>query len=225
VVCEDAQAEKEVKVLEFRLDELKTRYAAQWLEDIKQAQIIKDEIAHVEQRLARARDRVAELVIRSRADGSFTVPQRENLPGRFVQQGARLGYVLDFANRRARVVVPQAAIDLVRERNRNIEVRLAEQLSHPFPAKLLREVPAATEQLPSSVLGSNGGGSVTVDPGDQRGLKALEKLFQVELAIPPTTRDVKFGGRVYVRFDHGWEPLAYRWARGVRQLFLSQFTR
>jgi putative peptide zinc metalloprotease protein len=28
---------------------------------------------------------------------------------------------------------------------------------------------------------------------------------------------------VYVRFDHGWEPLAVQWARELRQLFLARF--
>jgi putative peptide zinc metalloprotease protein len=32
------------------------------------------------------------------------------------------------------------------------------------------------------------------------------------------------GGRVYVRFDHGWEPLIWRWYRNVRQLFLRRFS-
>jgi hypothetical protein len=29
---------------------------------------------------------------------------------------------------------------------------------------------------------------------------------------------------VYVRFEHGWEPLAGRIYRSVRQLFMKQFT-
>jgi len=113
----------------------------------------------------------------------------------------------------------------VRGRNRNIEVRLAERVGEPMQAELVRQVPAATEQLPSTALGTQGGGSVPVDPGDQRGVKALEKLFQLELALPQAAQNAKFGGRVYVRFDHGWEPVAYRWVRAVRQLFLSEFNR
>ncbi|MEE8292477.1 MAG: hypothetical protein V3R80_13440, partial [Candidatus Tectomicrobia bacterium] len=64
-----------VKVLELRLQELQTYYTIQWLENPGQTEIIKDEIAYVKERLARARERVAELVIRSRADGTFVMPQ------------------------------------------------------------------------------------------------------------------------------------------------------
>jgi putative peptide zinc metalloprotease protein len=223
MLSRDPQLATRAKVLEFRLEELQTRYAAQWLEDPRQAEIIKEEISHVEERLAHARERVTELIIRSRADGTFVVPQAENLPGRFVQQGARLAYVMDFSALTARVVVPQAEIDLVRHRSRKIEVRLADRLAEPLPAVIMREVPAASEQLPSTALGSQGGGSIAVDPGDETGAKAIQKLFQFELTLPSSAAIRTMGTRVYVRFDHGWEPLVHRWHRQLRQLFLSKF--
>jgi putative peptide zinc metalloprotease protein len=34
---------------------------------------------------------------------------------------------------------------------------------------------------------------------------------------------INVGGRVHVRFDHGWAPLGLQWYRQVRQLFLSHF--
>ncbi len=212
-----------VKVLELRLQELQTYYTIQWLENPGQTEIIKDEIAYVKERLARARERVAELVIRSRADGTFVMPQAKNLPGQFVKQGAQLAYVLDLTTLTARVVVPQAQIDLVRQHTRGIEVRLAERLAEPFQAVIKREEPAATEQLPSMALGRQGGGSIAVDPSDTQGVKAIQTLFQFDLELPSSTGIVNVGGRVYVRFDHGWEPLVQRWYRQVRQLFLSKF--
>jgi putative peptide zinc metalloprotease protein len=223
MVSRDPQLATRAKVLESRLEELQTRYAARWLEDPRQAEIIKEEISHVEERLARARERVAELIIRSPADGTFVVPQAEDLPGRFVQQGARLAYVLDFTAMTARVVVSQAEIDLVRHRSRKIEVRLADRVAEPFTAVIMREVPAATEQLPSTALGTQGGGSIAVDPVDEQGVKAIQKLFQFELGLPSSAGIRTLGSRVYVRFDHGWEPLVHRWHRQLRQLFLSKF--
>jgi putative peptide zinc metalloprotease protein len=35
-------------------------------------------------------------------------------------------------------------------------------------------------------------------------------------------QDVHIGSRVYVRFDHGSEPLAQQWYRSLRQVFLKQ---
>jgi putative peptide zinc metalloprotease protein len=223
IVCRDAQLTSRVKVLESQLDELDTRYMAQWLLDIRQAQIIKDEIAHVQERLARARERVAELLIRSRAEGVFEVPDAANLPGRFVRQGTALGYVLDLSALTARIVVPEAEVELVRQRTRRIELRLVDRPRRTFTTIIQREVPAASEKLPSSALGSEGGGTIAVDPLDKEGVKSIEKIFQFDLAVPASAGIHAFGGRVYVRFDHGWEPLGTRWYRQIRQLFLSRF--
>jgi putative peptide zinc metalloprotease protein len=223
MVCRDPQLTTRVRVLESRLEELQTQYMAQWLADHRQAEVIKVEIAHVEESLVRARERVAELIIRSRADGIFEVPEASKLPGRFVRQGTALGYVLDRKALTARVVVPQAEVELVRHRTHRIDVRLVDRPTESFSTVIQREVPAATEQLPATALGSQGGGAIAVDPLDTQGVKTVEKIFQFDLALPASAGINTFGGRVYVRFDHGWEPLVSRWHRTLRQLFLSRF--
>lgn len=223
IVCRDPVLVTRVKVLQFRLQELQTRYTAQWIEDLGKAEVLKEEIAHLEERLARARERVAGLTIRSRTDGTFVVPQAQDLLGQFVRQGAQLAYVLDLTTLTARVVVSQAEIDLVRHRTRGVEVRLAERLAEPVPAAIQREVPAATEKLPSMALGTQGGGHIAMDPFDAQNVKAVQRLFQFDLELPSSLGVVNIGGRVYVRFDHGWEPLVKRWYQQIRQLFLSRF--
>ncbi len=89
---------------------------------------------------------------------------------------------------------------------------------------IVREVPAASDRLPSAELGSVGGGTFQVDPQDQQGTRTLDPVFQFDLSLPPDTEIGNAGGRVYVRFDHGTEPLAQQWYRSLRQLFLRQFT-
>ena len=200
IICHDLQLITQARVLEFRLEELQTRYAAEWLVNPRQAQILRDEIIHVEERFARARERVDELVIRSPADGVFELPEASKLAGRFVRQGAPLGYVLDLNAFTARVVVPQAEVELVRHHTRNIEVRLVDRPNKSFSTVLKREVPAASEQLPATALGSQGGGAIAVDPLDQQGVKTIEKIFQFDLALPPSAGINTFGGRIYVRF-------------------------
>ena len=223
IICRDPQLTTHTRVLEFRVEELETRYMAEWLVNPRQAQLLKDEIAHIKERLARSRERVNELVIRSPADGIFELPEASKLPGRFVRQGTPLGYVLDLTALTARVVVPEAEVDLVRHRTQNIEVRLVDRPSHSFSTVIKREVPAASEQLPTTALGSQGGGAIAVDPLDRQGTKTIEKIFQFDLALPSNAGINTFGGRLYVRFDHGWEPLVTRWHRTLRQLFLTQF--
>jgi putative peptide zinc metalloprotease protein len=100
---------------------------------------------------------------------------------------------------------------------------LAERLASPIDAGVTRLVPAASDELPSPALGSEGGGQVPMDPKDPKGQKAMRKVFQVDLQLPVELGLVNVGGRVYVRFDHGWEPLMAQWYRQGRQLFLSRF--
>jgi putative peptide zinc metalloprotease protein len=184
---------------------------------------MKEEMLLLEENLARMRERVAELTIRSPTDGTFVVPRVQDLPGQFLKQGAQLGYVLDLTTLRARVVVSQDDIDLVRQRTHGVEVRLAERLAEPIPAVIWREVPAAMQQVPSLALSSQGGGAIATDPRDSEGVKTLQRLFQLDLQLPSNTGVINIGGRVYVRFDHGREPLVQRWYRHVRRLFLSKF--
>jgi putative peptide zinc metalloprotease protein len=223
VVCRDPVLETRVTVLEARVQELRVRYTVEWLKDVSQAEILKEEMLLWQENLARARERVAALTIQSPTDGIFIVPQAQDVPGRFVTQGTQIGYVLDHTILTARVVVVQDDIDLVRQRTHGIEVRLAERPAEPVSAMLWRVVPAATQQLPSLALSSEGGGAIATDPRDTEGVKTLQRLFQLDVQLSSYAKMINVGGRVYVRFDHGWEPLVQRWYRHLRRLFLSKF--
>ena len=115
------------------------------------------------------------------------------------------------------------AVDFVRHQLHGVEVKLSEELDRTLTAEIRREVPSATAQLPSTALGVGGGGQIAVDPFDRQGVRSIEPHFQFDLELPTRSGIVNIGGRAQVRFQHGWEPLAYRWFRGVRRLFLARF--
>ena len=221
---EDPLLDAHLKVLEAQRKELKVEYESVQYEDRVEAQKIADELKSVEASLARARERVDDLIVRSTSDGVLIVPQAKDLPGRFVRHGEPIAYVVDFGQITARVVVPQGDVGLVRRDTHGVAVRLANDLATNLPATILREVPAAEDRLPSAALGSVGGGKFQVDPQDEQGTRTLDPIFQFDLSLPPDTVITNAGGRVYVRFDHGTEPLAQQWYRSLRQLFLRQFT-
>jgi putative peptide zinc metalloprotease protein len=50
----------------------------------------------------------------------------------------------------------------------------------------------------------------------------MDKVFQIDLELPARLPLLNVGSHVYVRFDHGWEPLGAQWARALRQLFLAR---
>jgi len=51
----------------------------------------------------------------------------------------------------------------------------------------------------------------------------LNRLFQLELSLPPESYSPYLGARVQVRFDHGWQPVGVQIYLAVRRLLLRQF--
>ncbi len=224
IECYDPFLLANIRVLESQLQGLKILYETQILKDRVQAEITKDEMKHVKAELERSIERKEELTIRSPSDGTFYLPLAQDLPGRYVKRGELLGYVLDPQTITVRVVVPQKDVDFVRLKTKEVKVRFSEKISEKLPAILKRDVPAATDRLPSRTLTREGGGEVPIDPRDRLGIKAFQKVFLFDVEVLENIGFYNVEGRVYVRFDHGSEPLFWRWYRSIRQLFLRRFS-
>ena len=153
----------------------------------------------------------------------LSLAQPQDMPGKYFKKGDLIGYVLERDALLARVVVPQDDIDLVRSRLASIELRLSNWIAQSHHVNLARESAGGINELPSAALSLSGGGTIVTVPNDQDGLKTVERIFIVDLALPETVSTVTFGERVHVRFDHGNEPLAWQGLRRLRQLFLSRF--
>lgn len=220
---EDPVLAAQIALTEARLDELEARLDGQRFEDRVQAEITRQDVARESAALARLRERAGLLVARSGAAGRFVIDRPDDLPGRFVRKGELVGYVAQESRTLVRAVVSQDDIDLVRAGVLRAEVRLPGQLAVVHPAKLVREVPAAGDQLPSAALSNAGGGSIAADPRDPQGARALASSFQFDLELPPEVTSASYGGRAYVRFTHPPEPLAVQWYRRLRQAFLERF--
>jgi putative peptide zinc metalloprotease protein len=203
--------------------ELQATYLHHLPTNVVKAESVRDELQGAQTRLAKIRGEIEDLTVRSEASGTFTVPTPEDLPQKFVRKGELVAYVLDNQRTTVRAAVSQPIIDLVQSSTEAISVRLSEDLDKIVPAKIIRAVPGASDQLPSKALGTAGGGRIAMDPRDTQGLKAAQKVFQLDLEIPSHSKLVNLGGRCYIRFDHGWSPLAMQFYFQLRQLFLSRF--
>jgi putative peptide zinc metalloprotease protein len=223
MVCHDSVLTTQVTVLEAQLREIVARIREQIPENIAKAKMLEEEKRYIVEKLARTRAHVQDLVMTAKVDGTLVLPHAVDLPGRFVHRGDVLAHVVDLKTLTVRTIVDQTDIDLIRHGTKAVQVRLAERLASPIDAGVTRLVPAASDELPSPALGTEGGGNVPMDSKDPKGQKAMRKLFQVDLQLPLELGLVNVGGRVYVRFDHGWEPLMAQWYRQGRQLFLSRF--
>lgn len=221
--AENSALEAEVKALRARIEQLEVRLGAELFEDRAQAAITRDELQQQSAALARAEQRLDELLVLAPAAGRVVLPNAVDLPGRFVRQGQLIGYVLDGTLRTVRVVVGQDDIELVRQRLRGVEVKIADRLEDTYPARMLREVPGGSDQLPTRALSIEGGGPHGTDPRDPDGLRTLQRLFQFDVELPEQATPVALGTRVFVRFIHDSEPLGLQLYRRIRQLFLTQF--
>lgn len=220
---DDPELSAEAKVLEKQAEALKLRLDAVRTVDLVQANILEEQIRQIEGELEVNRQRNAELTVTANHDGRFLVPDAADLPGRYVRQGDMLGYVVGRDDPVVRTVVPQADVDLVRRRTNAVSVRFVDDIDRTVPAHLSREIPAAREDLPSLALSTMGGGSIAIDTARPDKPRALESVFQFELQVPGLSATERIGGRVLVRFDHGSEPIGFRLARALRQLFLREF--
>jgi putative peptide zinc metalloprotease protein len=181
-----------------------------------------EELAQAEEELRIEREKLAGLFVNTPYSGRFVL-ETNDVQGRFFPKGALIGYITDPAVVTVRAVVPQQKAGEIRDATTQIEIRTADRFDRVLETKLLREVPAATDRLPSAVLATFGGGHVAVKPEDRKALQAFERYFQVDLALPPTNDPIRIGTRVHVRFTLKDEPLALRWYREIRTYLREHF--
>ncbi len=213
-----------VALLRTQLREVELRYTAAEATDRVQAAMLRRQIAYFQSELDQARERRKALDLAAAGDGRFMVPLPDDLAGKYLRRGDLIGYVLDDKAVSVRVIVPQSDIELVRQDTFGVDMRFASRPMKVVHAdQVTREVPTATRQLPSEALAATGGGPIAVDPSDEKHLRALEMVFQLDVKLPEGVRDPRIGERVYVRFQHGRRTLAWRISRGVRQMFLRRF--
>ena len=223
IICQDPLLRSREDSLTARLQELKALLAAQWRDDRVAARITREEIIAVEADLKNVRERIDALLIHSPIDGRFISPNAIDLLGSYVKKGDILGYVIEPTPMKVRVVVSEDDVDLVRSRTNGVQVQLSDRLGVSVPAIITRQVPGGTNVLPSAVLGKEGGGEIDIDPRDPNRTQTYTKVFEYDLGLPGDIPRSPAGTRVYVRFDHGSEPLGYQWYRQARQVFLGKF--
>ncbi len=225
VALRDPAVEAQVAQLAARLAEQEAQYTLEFVNDRVRAQILFEQMMADQAALRRARERAAAQVVASGAAGRFVVDRPEDQPGRHARQGEVLGFVLGPQDKPSvKVVVAQADIDLVGLPGAAVQMRLAHAPEAVFDGRIVRQQPAGTNQLPSPVLATSGGGAIALDPRDPQGMKTLDRLFQIDVEpLGGTTLAPLFGQRVHVRFDHPPLPLARQWYRSLRRLLLTHF--
>jgi len=221
-MLENPQLRAEVAVNRAKRDEAQARYDAEHFNDPTKAAPLARQLDEANDTLARSETRLARLVGFAGGDGALVVATAQDMPGHYYKQGELLGYVLQERQLIVRTVVQQDDVDLVHSRLSGVALRLAGSPGDAWASRVSREFPGGVDELPTAALGLNAGGTVATNPNDSNGVKTLQRVFVVDLALPGDVRP-RFGERVHVRFEHGHEPLAWQGLRRLRQVFLSHF--
>lgn len=97
--------------------------------------------------------------------------------------------------------------------------------SSAFARKGQRAQVAAAGMLTELLLAALAqGGTVALDPRVTDQPRALNRVFQFDLQLPPGARGALLGQSAYVRFFHADEPPGLQGWRRLRQLLLSRLT-
>jgi putative peptide zinc metalloprotease protein len=223
VALDDPTLDARVAVIAAQLDEIHQRLEGVRQVDRVQAEMFEDQAQHLSEKLAEFRSRQQDLTVVSGQAGRFVMAGAEDLPGRFAKRGELLGYVISNSDAVVRAVVSQADVDLIDRETTRVEAHAVENLERPIAAQILRETPAAQQDIPSLALTTRGGGSIALDPSKTQRPQALFSLFQLDIELLDPMQLTTQGSRVYVRFIHGAQPVAWRILRSLRQFFLGQF--
>ncbi len=206
------------------LREYEARYQQAWIVDRTQAQLLQQDITSINAELELLQTRVNNLAVRSSTSGILRIMRQHHLPGSFFKQGDELGIVERPDRVRVRAVLLQEEIGWVRQATSMIAVRLASNPSQVIYADLLQGIRVATRDLPSQVLGAQGGGRLSIDTSQPGGTRVTELVFLLDLQLRDFQQAGHYGERTYVKFFHPSRPLMAQWYSALQQVFIRYFS-
>lgn len=188
-------------------------------------QILEDQIAALQEKVARVAQQIDSLTVVSPLEGIWVAPGIERAQGAYLRRGQELGFVGSLDQMRIRATAGQAVAALLIEQPiRRMEIRIKKHPQSTLSGQIETIFPAGQEILPSRALGYAAGGSVATDLRDQRGIRAAEHFFEIRIRPSlDTSLRLLTGQRVVVRIQLPSKPVAVQIWRFFRQLFQRRF--
>lgn len=206
------------------LREYEARYQQAWIEDRAQARLFEQDIKAIQAEIELLQTRVVNLTVRSPSKGVFHSTRQYYLQGSFLQQGDEIALIEKSDQVRVRTALLQDEVGLVRQATKSVSIQFASAPGRTITAEIEQDIPIATQELPSQVLGAQGGGRLAVDAVQAGGTRVTEKVFLLDLILRDFEQSGHYGERAYVRFRHPAQPLAIQWYRSLQQLFIHHFS-
>ncbi|MFK8013808.1 MAG: hypothetical protein AB8G17_00025 [Gammaproteobacteria bacterium] len=219
--CKDAR--EEATLAGLRADYLIARAALDASRDRVDRQLYRSELRLASDLLDQAEERNRRSIVTSDVGGEVYFPADNRLTGRYLKQGAVIGYVLNRDHIAIRTLLPQERIELLDDTLESVDVRRLRGAGIVEATSIVRRVPAATDRLAIAALGDQGGGDLMMRADDQESAILARPAFELELTLPPVFVDTLIGEPVELRFSHGSASTATILYRKLQLLLLSQF--
>ena len=183
--CVDAmnpalEAENRSLMAERRVLEVRRRQAV--LKEVAAAQILDEQLAALDEKIARVQQQLSLPASDGAASGTWVSPEIEFTKGKFVRRGETLGVVANLDDLLVRATAGQnVAALLIEQAAQEVEIRVNGRPEPTITGTIEKIFPAGQEQLPSQALGYAVGGSMPVDVRDPSGTKTAEKFFEIRI--------------------------------------------
>jgi putative peptide zinc metalloprotease protein len=217
------EAEKRSLMAERRVLEVRQQQAV--LKEVAAAQILDEQLAALDEKIARVQQQLSFLHLTAPSSGTWVSPEIEFTKGKFVRRGESLGVVANLDDLLVRATAGQnVAALLIEQAAQEVEIRANGRPDPTITGTIEKIFPAGQEQLPSQALGYAVGGSMPVDVRDPSGTKTAEKFFEIRIRPHlPEPDEWRTGQRVVVRVRLQPKPLAAQVYHYGRQLFQRRF--
>ncbi|MHC4563536.1 MAG: PqqD family peptide modification chaperone [Planctomycetota bacterium] len=243
ITCVDPKLAAAEKELLAKREELEVRRRMALIEEPFAAKLFGEQKKAIDGKLARVREQLSWLTLRSDHDGLWLAPQLDRVRGAHIQVGQQVGMVVSADDLLIRAVAGQKhGPMLLKEFDKGklpdeVSIRVRRRPDYTMTGEIKTIHRAGQKELPSAALGFAVGGKMATATDDPQGMKAAEQFF--ELLIKPshtvtvtddegeTVKEVDLrllsGQRVIVRIELPPKPLAFQWWRAIHQMFQRRF--
>jgi putative peptide zinc metalloprotease protein len=203
---------------------LEVRYKLAQLEEIAAAQIIAEQIAALDEQIARVRSELDKLSLQAPFEGIWVAPAIDRAQGTYLKRGERVGFVGSLDDLIIRATAGQEVAAMIAEADQDVEIRVKGRPRVTFSGQIEKVLPAGQDTLPSEALGYAAGGSMPTRPGPPQDAKAAERFFEVRIRPAAVDSPELFTGqRVVTRIRMSPKPLLIQWYQAARRLFQRRF--
>jgi putative peptide zinc metalloprotease protein len=193
--------------------------------DMASVQILDEQIGAVDDKIRRAEEQLADLAVRAPFAGTWLSPEIDVRRGAYLKRGEPVGLAVTLGQVLVRAVAGQDVADLLMsEAERRVEIRVDGRPDAHLAGTIKQFLAAGQDRLPSPALSHLGGGAIPPSVDDPKGLKAAERVFEVQV-LPDPESPVRLlaGQRVVIRFETRRKPLLEQWKRSLLQLIQRRY--